>query len=253
MSSPNAVLRARRRLAAFARVPAPADQVVVRHVLDDLGRGLAAVARRVLDLLADLAERLALPRPSRSARDASAGLPGMLLIVVGLADDRHVVRRRGRCCRSCPAAPMSAVAARRPAAGAACMSMPCSGRSPAGWQFTQRGCWITLPASSKSATERGALVGDAVELRRRLERRRRLLGLRADARRQAAAASGDARGEPATLRDFMSGASRGRQRGGTGGCAPAAPVSAPPGIGDGRADRRHAGLADAGRLFGRAR
>ena len=32
--------------------------------------------------------------------------------------------------------------------------MPCSGRSPAGWQFTQRGCWITFPASSKSATER---------------------------------------------------------------------------------------------------
>ena len=27
-------------------------------------------------------------------------------------------------------------------------------RSPAGWQFTQRGCRITFPASSKSATER---------------------------------------------------------------------------------------------------
>jgi hypothetical protein len=34
------------------------------------------------------------------------------------------------------------------------MEISCSGLSVAGWQLTQRGCSMTLPASSKSATDR---------------------------------------------------------------------------------------------------
>src|SRR5262249_23464460 len=48
-------------LAAGSRCPAPADERVVRHVLDDLGQAAAAVVRRILDLLADLTERAPLP------------------------------------------------------------------------------------------------------------------------------------------------------------------------------------------------
>src|SRR5690242_3791847 len=42
-------------------VPAPPDQIIVRHVLAELGQGAMAVAVGILDLPADLAERLALP------------------------------------------------------------------------------------------------------------------------------------------------------------------------------------------------
>src|SRR5436190_265003 len=42
-------------------MPTPANELVVRHVLDDLLHSLAAVALRVLDLLADLSERSADP------------------------------------------------------------------------------------------------------------------------------------------------------------------------------------------------
>src|SRR5205823_8926849 len=72
---PELRLRAGCRLAAAARLPSPAHQRVLRHVLLDGRERLAAVALRVLDLLADLAERLALPchrlrgdMPQRMAR-----------------------------------------------------------------------------------------------------------------------------------------------------------------------------------------
>src|SRR5712675_3402275 len=55
------LLGARRRRASRARGPAPPDKLVVRHVLDQRRHVLAAVAVLVLDLHADLAERLALP------------------------------------------------------------------------------------------------------------------------------------------------------------------------------------------------
>src|SRR5215213_8547135 len=77
---PEHLLVARRRLPALAGVPAPADQAVVGHVLVEGGEILAAVARRVLDLGADRAERLALPRhlkgrelPLRVTRHALQG------------------------------------------------------------------------------------------------------------------------------------------------------------------------------------
>src|SRR5438105_7855647 len=55
-------LGARRRLAARAGLPRPADELVFRHVLDHLADAVAAVARAILDLLADLTQRALLPR-----------------------------------------------------------------------------------------------------------------------------------------------------------------------------------------------
>src|SRR5262249_55675951 len=49
------LLRPRRRAAARPGMPAPADERVLGHVVDELVHRLAAVALRVLDLLADLA------------------------------------------------------------------------------------------------------------------------------------------------------------------------------------------------------
>jgi hypothetical protein len=76
ISSPNLPLRARRRRAALVGMPAPADERILGHVVDELGHRLAAVALRVLDLLADFAQRLADPGhldwrhvPLRVARD----------------------------------------------------------------------------------------------------------------------------------------------------------------------------------------
>src|SRR5258708_24058157 len=50
-----------RRLAVAARLPSPAHQRDLRHVLLAGGERLAAVALRVLDLLADLTQRFGLP------------------------------------------------------------------------------------------------------------------------------------------------------------------------------------------------
>ena len=55
----------------------------------------------------------------------------------------------------------------RPAAGAAAPCSPWRGRSPAGWQFTQRGWVSTLPSSVNSAAERAAVIGDRGEALRR--------------------------------------------------------------------------------------
>src|SRR5439155_12268875 len=54
-------LGSRRWLAAHAGLPRPADELVLRHVLDDLGQAVAAVARGILHLLADLRQRPLLP------------------------------------------------------------------------------------------------------------------------------------------------------------------------------------------------
>src|SRR5207302_1738086 len=54
-------LGSRRWLAAHAGLPGPADELVLRHVLDDLGQAVAAVARGILHLLADLRQRPLLP------------------------------------------------------------------------------------------------------------------------------------------------------------------------------------------------
>src|SRR4051812_46902070 len=54
-------LGARGRDAARAGVPAPADQVVLGHVVMEFGKRATAVGRRILDLAADRGQRLALP------------------------------------------------------------------------------------------------------------------------------------------------------------------------------------------------
>src|SRR5262249_59548383 len=71
------LLAAGRGLAPFAGLPRPGDDVVARDVLVQQLEVAAAVAGRVLDLAADGADRLALPRhldrgetPARIARNA---------------------------------------------------------------------------------------------------------------------------------------------------------------------------------------
>src|SRR5262249_56832099 len=56
------LLASRSRRAALAWIPRPGDHVVARHVLVQQLEIAAAVARGVLDLPADVADRLALPR-----------------------------------------------------------------------------------------------------------------------------------------------------------------------------------------------
>jgi len=55
------LLRPGRGHPVSARAPGPAYQDVFRHMVDDAGHVASAVALRVLDLLADLTQRLALP------------------------------------------------------------------------------------------------------------------------------------------------------------------------------------------------
>src|SRR4051794_21132235 len=50
------LLRAGHRCADRSRLPTPPDELVLRHVVDDVRERFAAVSLRVLDLLADLAE-----------------------------------------------------------------------------------------------------------------------------------------------------------------------------------------------------
>src|ERR1700675_2276364 len=57
------------------RVPAPPHQFVLRHMLDQRGEVLAAVAVLVLDLDADLLERFALPSHLRG-RKRPLRIPG---------------------------------------------------------------------------------------------------------------------------------------------------------------------------------
>ena len=103
------LLRARRRLRGQRRRPAPRDELVVRVVLDDLRERLAAVALRILHLLADLARASCPPTPSRAARGASRARRARALsqvailmaaralhpddaVVLGAARDRRLVR-----------------------------------------------------------------------------------------------------------------------------------------------------------------
>src|SRR5205814_398718 len=98
-----------RGLAVSAGHPTPAHQRVVRHVLVDRGERLAAVAPRVLDLLADLTERSGLPRhrlrrdmPRRVSRNARGLVVRILMaaraaqadgaLVVGAADHQRRMR-----------------------------------------------------------------------------------------------------------------------------------------------------------------
>ena len=69
------LLRAGRRLAAEARGPGPADQRVLGHVRHDRFQRPAAVAGRILDLGADLAQASCSARPFRGAPGASADGP----------------------------------------------------------------------------------------------------------------------------------------------------------------------------------
>jgi len=89
---PELLLIARRGLAPFARRPAPGHQIVVRQMLMQLRERAPAIAVLILDLLADLADRLALPRhlerreaPARMTRNALVGRAG--------ADQREVPLR----------------------------------------------------------------------------------------------------------------------------------------------------------------
>src|SRR6266853_1933825 len=76
------LLGARRRNAPVPRLPRPGDEWILGHVLMDLREAVSAVARRILDLRADLRQRLALPchrrgrqPPALIARDARDSLP----------------------------------------------------------------------------------------------------------------------------------------------------------------------------------
>src|SRR5438067_1328900 len=74
-------LRPGRRGAARARRPSPADQTVFGEVVDERGHVLAAVARRVFNLLANLTERAALPG-HRSGGEVPLRVAGHLRRVV---------------------------------------------------------------------------------------------------------------------------------------------------------------------------
>src|SRR5262249_16879205 len=66
-------LRAGRRLAPGAGRQCPPDERVGRHVLDDLLEAATAIARRILQLLADLGQRAALPG-HRERRQVPVGM-----------------------------------------------------------------------------------------------------------------------------------------------------------------------------------
>src|SRR5689334_15507543 len=86
-------LRAGRGITAFVWRPAPRDEIVVRQMLLQLRERAPAIAVLVLDLLADLAHRLAFPRhlerreaPARMARNAFVGrAPDQREVLFGMA------------------------------------------------------------------------------------------------------------------------------------------------------------------------
>jgi hypothetical protein len=55
-------LRPRRRITAHSGMPRRADEIIRGHVVMDPGEAEAAISLGILDLLADIVERLALPR-----------------------------------------------------------------------------------------------------------------------------------------------------------------------------------------------
>src|SRR5262245_9528809 len=127
------------------------------------------------------------------------------------------------------------------------MVMPCNGVCPAGWQFTQRGCWMTLPASSNKAFARSALSAMPSKLAAVFSSAFWSCASEAVATNPAAASPAATTVAAIFVSGLISRNSRRHDR-----QAPRRRAGQPaPGIGDGRADRRHAGLADAGRLFRR--
>src|SRR6266545_6881353 len=69
-------LRAGSWVASGARLPAPRHQIIVRQVLVQQRKIAAAIAIGILDLAANLADRLALPRHLDGS--IQRGCPGML-------------------------------------------------------------------------------------------------------------------------------------------------------------------------------
>src|SRR6516165_1642422 len=145
------LLAAGSRLAAKAGRPSPANQRVGADVMHQLLQRATTVALGIFDLGADLTERLAFPPhltrrevPFRVARHAGGIEVGLLVA------DRATHGRQ----------PMTIGAAlHRRLMEAACS--PWRGRSPAGWQFTQRGFVNTFPSSTNIAADRAA--GSAIE------------------------------------------------------------------------------------------
>src|SRR3954447_3853468 len=83
------LLGAGRGGATGPRFPRPADEIVVRQMLVQQREIAPAVALRVLDLAADLAHRLALPR-HLDRRQAPARMPGHALAPRLLAGDKGI-------------------------------------------------------------------------------------------------------------------------------------------------------------------
>ena len=126
-------------------MPAPADQRILGHVLVDLGQRAAAVALRSLSW-AQICRATAVPGhldrrevPGGMARHA--GPVVVVRLMAGVAVQ--------------PGGAEIAIAAHD--VGQMQMAVVVlRGRSPAGWQLTQRGCRMTLPASANRARERSA-------------------------------------------------------------------------------------------------
>ena len=127
-------------------MPAPADE---RIVAPCGGRAASMVLPplRLGSLICSQisAQRLADPR-HLDRREVPLGWPGRRA-GSKFAGPWHVVQRM-------PMAPKPSMP-RTTTGRWGCRSSPCAGRSPAGWQFMQRALVMTLPASVKSATERG--------------------------------------------------------------------------------------------------
>src|SRR2546430_1704491 len=70
-------LRARSRIAPFARMPPPRDQIILRQMLVQELKATAPVSLGILELLTNLADRFSLPRISMGAM-SHRGCPGML-------------------------------------------------------------------------------------------------------------------------------------------------------------------------------
>ena len=94
--SPPMPSRGRRRPLAFRvlargrlRVPRPADERVVRHMLDDLREGMAAISRGIFHLGTDLGERAPLPGHG-CRREMPVGIPGHAARI----EVRHLMTRR---------------------------------------------------------------------------------------------------------------------------------------------------------------
>ena len=109
--------------------PGIADQMILTHVMHDLVEGAAAVSRGIFDLRADLCERLAFP-----AHLARREMPARAAWHAGGSEIGRLVADRAAHCRQ-----SKAVIAARDRRLMQAPDVARRGRSPAGWQFTQRG------------------------------------------------------------------------------------------------------------------